>query len=362
MKQWYVVETTPSGQTVLGPMGMEQLQELQRAGKFIASTQVCEVGAERWSRADELPELRGLFGGTTPATPWPAAEPGASTSSSAASGAGASAKLPSFGFANAFEVAFEAFRRSWAMLLLCWLLLFAGQMVMQLAALPFQMLTGRFDAQADSFNQDIDLSKLPLIVGAFLLLMLVSILLGVPLQAAQTWIGVRAVRGKLEIEDVVQPFRRYFAVVGAGLLVLLLAGIALIPGVSVLALLIGAASATNVADSPEGLPFLVASILVGALAIGGPVIYLQVRLGLAPVVACDPEQGACGPVEALKRSWAMTRGRFWGMFLFVFCLVLLVIATILLLCIGLFLVGLPLLSAGYGALYELARRDMPSPQ
>ncbi|MFN9785986.1 MAG: DUF4339 domain-containing protein, partial [Planctomycetia bacterium] len=141
MKQWYVVETTPAGQTVLGPLGMDQLRDLARSGRLVASTQVCEVGAEAWSRAAELAELRTLLDAGTPSSAWPPAPVAASVESpalggSGSGGPGAARALPPFSFGNAFELAFDVFRRSWVMLLFCALLLFAGQMVVQLAALP----------------------------------------------------------------------------------------------------------------------------------------------------------------------------------------------------------------------------------
>jgi hypothetical protein len=379
MKQWYVVETTSSGQTVLGPMGMDQLQELQRAGKLVGSTQVCEVGADRWSRADEIAELRGLFGASAPASSmsassipassipassWPAAQATATaTTTTSAGGPAEIRKLPPFSFGNAFELTFDVFRRSWVMLLFCGLLVFAGQMVVQLAGLPLQYLTGGFQVGrngAGPWQQatpDFDPSQLPLLFAALFLVVVVSVLLSIPLSAAQTWIGVRAVRGQLDIADTVQPFRRYFAVLGTGLLAMLIIVVLVAPGL--IAVFAGTAMGSASSDGDDQVVGVVL-ILFGVLLFMISAVYVNVRLYFALTIACDPEQGECGPLEALKRSWELTRGRFWVTFAFFVCLGLLVMATLLLFCIGLLIVGMPLLSAGYGAYYELARRDLPA--
>ena len=368
MKQWYVVETTPAGQTVLGPLGMDQLRDLARSGRLTASTQVCEVGAEAWSRAAELAELRTLLDAGTPSSAWPPAPVAASVESpalggSGSGGPGAARALPPFSFGNAFELAFDVFRRSWVMLLFCALLLFAGQMVVQLAALPLQILTGGFQVEIDGaghlqpVESSLDPSQLPLVFAALVLVLVVSVLLGIPLGAAQSWIGVRAVRGKLDIADVVQPFRRYFAVLGAGLLVMLTAVLLALPGGVGFVMGVAIASAAGAGDQ-QALGVVLA--LGGLLLVVLPSIYVQTRLLFALTVACDPEQGDCGPVESLKRSWAMTKGRFWVTLAYLICLVMLVVASLLLLCIGILVVGMPLYSAGLGAFYELARRDSPS--
>jgi hypothetical protein len=368
MKQWYVVETTPAGQTVLGPLGMDQMRDLARTGRLVASTQVCEVGAEAWSRAAELAELRTLLDAGTPASAWPPAPVAASVESpglggSGSGGPGAARALPPFSFGNAFELAFDVFRRSWVMLLFCALLLFAGQMVVQLAALPLQILTGgvQFDIDGAGNLQPVDSifgpSELPMVFAAFLLLLVASVLIGIPLSAAQSWIGVRAVRGQLDIADVVQPFRRYFAVLGAGLLVMLIALLLAMPGGVGIVMGVAMVSAAG-AEAQRNLGVLL--MIGGLLLVAVPSIYLQTRLIFALAVACDPEQGDCGPVESLKRSWAMTKGRFWVTLAYFICLVMLLFASLLLLCIGILVVGMPLYYAGLGAIYELARRDSPS--
>jgi uncharacterized membrane protein len=66
------------------------------------------------------------------------------------------------------------------------------------------------------------------------------------------------------------------------------------------------------------IPYLIASFMVGLVVIVGfcllilPGIFWAVRLYMFPWVIVDKQ---VGPFEAMRRSWALTEGSFWNLFL-----------------------------------------------
>jgi uncharacterized membrane protein len=84
--------------------------------------------------------------------------------------------------------------------------------------------------------------------------------------------------------------------------------------------------------------YLVGAILMLLATVAGfvlfiiPGIYISVRIGFAGFALIDEK---LGPVDSIKRSWALTRGHFWNLFGFSVVLALLNILGVLLLGVGL---------------------------
>lgn len=89
--------------------------------------------------------------------------------------------------------------------------------------------------------------------------------------------------------------------------------------------------------------FIAASIVYGILSLVGlffliiPGIIIGVRLMFAPIIMlAEPETGFA---EAFKKSWAMTRGNFWGLFLLGIIVCLLNIIGLVCCFVGVFFTG-----------------------
>jgi hypothetical protein len=97
--------------------------------------------------------------------------------------------------------------------------------------------------------------------------------------------------------------------------------------------------------------YLIASILLSIVASIGfllliiPGIYLAVRLHFYGWAIIDKE---IGPLAALDRSWAITRGAFWNIFLLMIVLFLINLLGMLVLAVGLIVTApLSLVALGY---------------
>lgn len=90
---------------------------------------------------------------------------------------------------------------------------------------------------------------------------------------------------------------------------------------------------------PLFLNYLIASIISGIVIFFGliffiiPGIILAIKLFFFSYFIVDKK---AGPLEALKKSWQMTKGKKWNLFLFFFLLMLINILGFLCLIIGLF--------------------------
>jgi hypothetical protein len=113
--------------------------------------------------------------------------------------------------------------------------------------------------------------------------------------------------------------RRFPAMFGAALLVGLAAGLLMIPIIILLVMAVMGGGAAN----PEALvPLLILLMLP-------PFVFFWIRLVLlTPVVAAEP----VGPIAAIQRSWALTRGHFWR--LLGFLLLGLVVALVVMVAVS----------------------------
>lgn len=367
MKQWYVVETTGAGQTILGPLDEAGLRELAAQGRLRPEMQACPVGATAWARVGDYAELMALLGGeastaaAAPSAPPPAAGDwnwGAKVEPVAAAAAAApsEAALPPFSFGTAFAWAFDLLREHYGKLLLVAFVYLLLQMGMQVAAIPFNQTLGQASDQSDFAPY-----MVPLFFGG-LILAVATVLVGIPLAAGIQWAGVRAARKELDVSDLFAPYKRFFTVLGIALVSGLLQLAVALPLVFVGLLTLGSAIVDNdVLHRPVN-GVLVGVLLLMAFVTLGVMIYLSTRLYFASVLAIDPrtasaQTGPLGVVEALKRSWELTSGRAFEVLAYGLCAILVAFATVLLFCVGLFFVGFPLMIVFYGSAYELLRRS-----
>lgn len=176
-----------------------------------------------------------------------------------------------------------------------------------------------------------------------------GMLVTAPMAAGMMCAGARVVRGSGEPADAMAGFRRYPAVLGTAVIVNLINIGALLP-----ALGCGAVALAFIGDGAMGglvgWLLLLVAVVLAALATG----FVSTRIGFALAICADPEMGAVGPAEAISMAFRRTRSCKWSLLGFVSLLGFAAGLTVLLLCIGFFVVGLPLMVAGLGAAYQLA--------
>lgn len=90
------------------------------------------------------------------------------------------------------------------------------------------------------------------------------------------------------------------------------------------------------------------AVCVGLVLLIVPGIYMLIRLSLVPWVIIDEN---AGPIEALQRSWDLTRGRAIDLFIFGLLVLGILIAGILALFVGLF-VAIPVVGLACTFLYR----------
>lgn len=105
---------------------------------------------------------------------------------------------------------------------------------------------------------------------------------------------------------------------------------------------------------PQFFNFLLAAILMALIIIGGfillilPGIYLAVRLQFVPILVADKN---LTPVDAIKKTWELTRGKWMKIFVFDLLLIGINILGALALLVGL-LVTIPTSSISFAYFYR----------
>jgi len=179
----------------------------------------------------------------------------------------------------------------------------------------------------------------------------VTILVTGPLFAGLFVAAANTTVGRPNIADLLLGFRRYGTVVLTNLLVALIAaGVAIVGFVPLLAAAFAADAIQGWNRNPEMQP--VAAILVGTcmIAIFLTAAVVGVRTGFAPALAADPENGDLNAFAALWLSWSRTSGvrRFSLLGLLLLAGIVMVL-TLLLVCVGFVLLGLPIFIAVVGS-------------
>ena len=106
-------------------------------------------------------------------------------------------------------------------------------------------------------------------------------------------------------------------------------------------------------------PSIAASLLAGLAVIGGlillvlPGIFVAVRLSMVRFEVID----GAGIKESLHKSWALTAGHFWWLFLFILLLIVLNILGALAFMVGL-LISIPVTMLAYAHVYQKLKKGV----
>lgn len=165
-----------------------------------------------------------------------------------------------------------------------------------------------------------------------------------PLTAGVFFMGVRMFREEpIALEQMFAGFSRYWVVVGINLIMALLIVCCLIPG--------GVLMIVGFAIAPAGNTVGLVTAICGMAVMIAMVIFISIRLAYATMACLDPQNGYPGVMDSLVLTWRAT-APVAGRLLLLYVLVsLTILATLLLLCIGLPLLGYPFGLAVCGVAY-----------
>jgi hypothetical protein len=338
---WYVVE---SGQPT-GPHDQVAIERMVALGRITAKTKVCLVGDTAWTTAAQDPVIGALIAqlsratnmtGRADAVLGTAHPPLANTPIP-------EEELPAFTYGGSSQLGHKAFKARWGVLVLIGLVYLALSYALGIPGMIGEML--RLAAEQSGQTA---LGTYVLDVFGWLL----SIFVGGPLLAGFVVAGARAVRGAGQVSDLFIGFQRYGSVVLAYFVSILLIGIAVVvaalPGLVMLGVAVGFGSSGNFGNI--GITGAFGGLLVGlgALAVS---IWILPRLIFMGALAADPSLPREGLEATMKRSWSLTSGKAPAMFALLFVYGLLLGLSVMLLCVGLPLLGMPLFTAVQGAMY-----------
>jgi len=185
---------------------------------------------------------------------------------------------------------------------------FIELLVVTLVYAVIQLPTNGFQFRADGFD-DFELYMIPIIMLAIGY----GIFISGPIGYSVKWVFLKAVRSeKIEIKDMFAVFERnYWNAVIAGLVTTII-------------------------------------IIIGLFMLIVPGIYFACRLAFVPYLVIDEKMEA---MEALKASWAMTKGHGWTVFFMGLLAFFIVIAGLLVLIFGV-LISAMWISAAFAILYH----------
>jgi len=196
---------------------------------------------------------------------------------------------------------------------------------------------------------------------------LFGIFVSTPIIIGVSWWIVLASRGenpsKNEIFAVFSD--KYMTVVGASFVAMLIFYVIFFGAILIGAAIGGVSMAAVYAVSEQAqagqLDDIAWSVILGpviiALVIGSLLgLFVYVRLMWVGLIALDPEENATSVGECLGRCWKMTALSWCSLFFLMLLLCIIMALSFLLLCVGYFLLGLPLYIASYTAGYILLRQ------
>lgn len=338
---WYVVE---SGQPT-GPHDRVAIERMVALGRITANTKVCLVGDTAWTTAAKDPVIGALIAqlsratnmtGRADAVLGTAHPPLANTPIP-------DEELPAFTYGGSSQLGHKAFKARWGALVLIGLVYLAMSYALGVPG----MIAGMLRAAAEQSG-----TTAPGALGLDLFGWLLSIFVGGPLLSGFVLAGARAVRGAGQIADLFLGFQRYWSVVLAYFVSILLIGVgflvAMLPGLVMLVVDLGFRFKGEFGQlGTSGVIGLVLCV-VGALAVS---IWIMPRLIFMGALAADPSLPKEGLESTLRRSWSLTAGKAPSMFALLFVYGLVLALSVFLLCVGLPLLGMPLFTAVQGAMY-----------
>lgn len=239
---------------------------------------------------------------------------------------------PEFSVGNAFEMGWQVFKARYGLLLgaTCIYLLIV------VAASMFAMITSLF-------------TLLPLVDWAAQFLFYPLMWIGL------MWVGLGIIRGESGgVADLFAGFKRYWPVVGAQALVLLITyAIVMVPSVLLVVTLgvMGVGGAFGGSSNNTATLLVIMGIVVVLMIV--PMLILLPRIVLAPIICLDTKQRVLGPVESFKTSWRMTRkpGVRVGLILLGLLSIVITIVCALMLLLPVLFLAMPLGTAVFAAAY-----------
>lgn len=253
---------------------------------------------------------------------------------------------PEFSFANAFAEGWESLKRNYGVLLLV-IVVYIG------ITFALNVVVGLL--------QEIH-------PAAGLLNILTTLLVSTPLWAGGIWVGIKAWRGGLSINDLFQGFSdgaRYAKVVVIGLLFYLATFAVMIPfmiivifGAFMVVPPAGGGGAGGAGAGGPGALMLVPLVLL-LIVVFLATLFVMVRFMFAVALPLDPYIPEMGIIETLKTSWRMTAELKWLTFLAIYIISGLIAVLSFMACIfpGIFF-GAPFLVAVVGASYVMLASDI----
>jgi len=338
---WYIVE---SGQPT-GPHDRVAIERLVALGRITAGTKVCSVGDTAWTTAAQDPVIASLLAQLAG---------GASMTARADAVLGAShpplattaipdEELPAFTYGGASQLGHKAFKARWGVLVLIGLIYLALSYALGVPGMIAEMLRAAAEESG---------TTAPGALGLDLVGWLLSIFIGGPLLSGFVVAGARAARGAGQVADLFIGFHRYWTVVLAYFVSILLIGVgfgvAVLPGL----LLTGLAIGFDIAGNPRALGLLgVVGLLLAGLGALAVWIWIMPRLIFMGALAADPSLPKEGLGATLRRSWSLTAGKAPAMFALLLVYGIVLGLSVFLLCVGMPLLGMPLFAAVLGAMY-----------
>ncbi|MGA1708235.1 MAG: DUF4339 domain-containing protein [Phycisphaerales bacterium] len=344
MLTWYVLDSSGDSPRPDGPFPFEHLAKLAASGAMNVSSMVARAGSDRWVAAGDDPELAGLFRAAPPTESF--APSGAA--GLAAPGFAAPIEAP-YSFGNAFDLAVKTVKSQWGPLVLAGLVTLAAYTV--IGAPQWIMQAAGEASRDDGFTMLMGLGG-----GCFGFV--VNILIGGPLFAGIALCGANAVAGRGNVADLFLGFRRYGQVLLAYLLLMAIsAGVTFVVYLSATIGFLVLAVAAGGLNSAAGVSAGIVSAVIIAVALGLIATALVfVRIIFMPAIVADPSLGSIGVMDALRLNWRATRGLGWSLLALFVVVNMLVAASVLLLCVGYVLIGLPLGIAALGSVYTMLFR------
>lgn len=361
---------------VEGPFSPDQMRQMVVEGRIVPTDLVWKEGMAGWLPATQVPGLipsAGAGGRTSavspPSTRRVGAPPPISQRTAAASvvpvpvSVGIGGEDPSqphatrpietgYSFAAAFSLANQAFMSKWSGLAMIGLVMFGFVVVL---GLPGAVLNGIGAASGNEQFAGI-MAATGQCIGQLL-----GLLVGGPFFAGVVLAGANALSGTPQVSDLMLGFKRYGQVLLASFLTYLCSiGVVIVSFLpmllfAVVAGLIGAGGreGAGLATVVAGVGMIVTFVM---MLVGFGLVVC--RLMFAPAIVADSTLGSIHAMDAMRRSWSTTSPMI-GLSVMGLMVVAGIIAgfSVLLLCVGYVVVGLPVLAVLPGAAYTLLFRS-----
>lgn len=338
-----------------GPFSADVLREMAAGGRLAPTDLVWREGMAAWAPATSIPGLFAVSRATSasPLTDNPYAAPAVSDNVTALGDAKTLglASRP-YSFAAAFSLAVNTFKSQWIILFLAGLILLGvgvAVSVPQWIAQAVGMASG-----------DPGVFQLMALVGSILGFAL-NLLVSGHVFAGSIVAAANAARGHGRVSDVFLGFKRYGTVLLATVLVslisLVVVFVAYIP--VMLAFLFAISTRGPNGDTADSASAIVGFALLTTvvLTILGFALVI-IRVSYAPAIAADPESGGIGAVDAIRMNWQRTSaGTGFSLFGLVLVVAVIMVVSLILLCVGYFLLGIPFALGAVGAAYQLLFRS-----